>query len=272
MKIMMIDITKCNGCFACQIACKDEHVDNDWSPYAKPQPDTGHFWMHTELVERGQYPKVKVAYVPKPCMHCGACISSVPEGTIYRRDDGIIIIDPEKSKGRKEIVQACPYGCIYWNQELNIPQKCTFCAHLLDQGLIKEPRCVEACPTGALVFGEQGEFKSLIREKKAEILRPELGLKSRVYYVGLPKRFVAGTVMFGDTDECAEDVDVALIGNGYQETVKTNNYGDFEFEGLNADKKFTVQIKHPAYTSREFLTQTNQDVYLGEIVLTPWKV
>lgn len=41
MKAILVDISKCNGCFNCQIACKDEHVDNDWSPYAKPQPDLG---------------------------------------------------------------------------------------------------------------------------------------------------------------------------------------------------------------------------------------
>ncbi len=47
-KVMIIDITKCNGCYNCQIACKDEHVGNDWTPIAKPQPDTGQFWMKVE--------------------------------------------------------------------------------------------------------------------------------------------------------------------------------------------------------------------------------
>jgi hypothetical protein len=79
---------------------------------------------------------------------------------------------------------------------------------------------------------------------------------------------VAGTVIFGDTDECAENVDVTLTAKGSRETKRTNNYGDFEFEGLNADKEFTVEIKHPGYASREFLIQTKTDVYLGEIVLT----
>ena len=270
MKVMLIDITKCNGCFNCQIACKDEHVDNDWSPYARPQPDMGHFWMHVNVVERGKYPKVKVAYVPKPCMHCEviACMKGAPEGAVYKRQDGIVIIDPKKSKGQKQIVAACPYGCVYWNEELNIPQKCTFCAHLLDGGMIKEPRCVESCPTGALTFGEYDEFKSIIKEKKAEVLNPEFGLKPCVYYIGLPKRFVAGTVIFGDTDECAENAYVALIGRGNERTIRTNNYGDFEFEGLSADQKFSVKIEYPSYAPREFEVQTRTDVYLGEIVLT----
>ena len=50
MKAFYIDLSVCNGCYCCQIACKDEHVANDWTPYAKPQPDTGQFWIGlTEL-------------------------------------------------------------------------------------------------------------------------------------------------------------------------------------------------------------------------------
>ena len=142
MKAILIDITRCNGCFNCQIACKDEHVDNDWSPYAKPQPDMGHFWMRVNEVERGVVPKVKVSYIPKLCLQCEnpPCEKAARDGAVYRRKDGIVIIHPEKSKGQREILESCPYGCIFWNGELDIPQKCTFCAHLLDQGW-KEPRC-----------------------------------------------------------------------------------------------------------------------------------
>jgi hypothetical protein len=88
-----------------------------------------------------------------------------------------------------------------------------------------------------------------------------------VYCIGLPKRFVGGTVIFGDTDECPENVNATLTAKGYRETVRTNNYGDFEFEGLNVDKEFTIQIKHPGYASRDFPIQTKTDVSLGGIVL-----
>ncbi len=269
MKTMIIDINKCNGCYNCQIACKDEHVDNDWSPYAKSQPDLGQFWMHVANVERGKYPKVKVAYVPKPCMQCNdpGCLKAARNGAIYKRDDGIVIIDPEKSKGQKQIVESCPYGCIYWNEELGIPQKCTFCAHLLDQGW-KEPRCVEACPTGALVFGEYEELNDLIQGNGMELMNPEFGLNPCVYYSGLPKKFVAGTVLFGDKNECAEDVSVILIDQATEQKVKTNNYGDFEFEGLMSDKEFSVKIEYPGYASQVFNVVTKDDVYLGEIILT----
>lgn len=268
MKVMIVDINRCNGCYNCQIACKDEHVDNDWSPYANPQPDTGQFWMHVGEIERGQYPKVKLVYFPKPCMQCQepACLQNVSEGAVYKREDGIVIIDPEKSWGQKQITSACPYGCIYWNEELNIPQKCTFCAHLLDQGW-KIPRCVESCPTEALIFGEYKDLESILKGKKAEVLHPEFGLGPSVYYVGLPKRFVAGTVIFGDKDECAENVGVTLTGQEIERTTNTNNYGDFEFEGLKAGEDFWVKVEYPGYTQKVFKVQTEDDVYLGEIIL-----
>jgi Fe-S-cluster-containing dehydrogenase component len=56
MKVMLIDYAVCNGCYNCQIACKDEHCGNDWTPIAKPQRRQGHFWHMVTSEERGTYP------------------------------------------------------------------------------------------------------------------------------------------------------------------------------------------------------------------------
>ena len=275
MKAFVIDVGICNGCYCCQIACKDEHVDNDWSPYAKPQPDLGHFWMHVGEVERGEVPKVKVAYVPKPCMQCEdpPCQYAARGEAVYKRKDGIVMIDPEKSQGQKKIVKACPYGCIYWNEESNIPQKCTFCAHLLDQGW-KEPRCVEACCTGALIFGEYDKLKDMVKKRKAEILNPEFVLKPRVYYIGLPKRFVAGTILCSKMNEPLENTKITLSNLSTRKaiTTKANNYGDFEFEGLEIDGRYSALIEKAGYQQKKIgPIHTEKDVYLGEIKLSPKK-
>ena len=66
-KVFLVDVAKCNGCYNCQIVCKDEHCGNDWRPYAAPQPETGQFWMRLEEKTRGQVPVVKVAYKPVMC-------------------------------------------------------------------------------------------------------------------------------------------------------------------------------------------------------------
>jgi Fe-S-cluster-containing dehydrogenase component len=267
---MLIDIDKCTGCYNCFLACRDEHYGNDFPPISSAQPFKDHFWMQIIERERGKYPKVKVSFIPKPCMHCDdpPCAKVSVNQAVYKRPDGIVIIDPEKSVGQKEIVSSCPHRVIFWNEAKNIPQKCTLCAHLLDQGW-KEPRCVEACPTGALAFVDLDDPKSEVTKlwSTGQALAPELELKPRVKYLAIPKRFVAGAVLLKDRDECAENAKVALTGRKKKQTVKTNNFGDFEFEGLGEGEAFTVKVEYPGYAPQSFEVQTKTDVYLGDILL-----
>ena len=269
-KVFIIDVTKCVACYNCFIACKDEFVDHPWLPYSEAQADSGPAWMKIEEVERGQFPKVKVCYVPQPCMQCESppCVKAARNGAAHQRQDGIVIIDPQKSKGQRQIVKACPYGSIYWNEELGIPQKCTFCIHLLEQGW-KEPRCVEVCPTQALRFGEKAEFADEIA--KAEQLHPEYRRKPSVYYLGLPKTFVAGTVYCSNSGDCVEGAKVLLIPKAKVKTLTTmtNNYGDFEFEGLEGGSTYSLKIEAGGYypvTVEDIYAE--KDVYLEDIRLT----
>jgi tetrathionate reductase subunit B len=270
-KVFVIDLTKCNGCHNCQIVCKDEHVANDWTPIAKPQPDIGQFWIEVTEKVRGTVPKVKVAYRPHLCMHCdqAPCIEACPvEGGIYKREDGLVIIDPVKCTGCRLCVDACPYENVIWfNEDLNIAQKCTGCAHLLDDGWT-EPRCADACPTNCLQFLDEAEAKKLIAG--AEVWKPELKKKvePRVYYLGLPKKFIAGTVY----DPKAEEV---LIGatctltpaGGKPLTTETDAYGDFWFEGI-PDGLYDLEIRSGRKVKRfKGLDTTAADINLGDIPL-----
>jgi Fe-S-cluster-containing dehydrogenase component len=268
---LLIDMKRCNGCYGCFMACRDEFCGNDHLPYSAAQPYSGHFWMRIIERERGSYPKVKMSYIKVPCMHCddAPCVSQHP-GKVYKRPDGIVIIDPVKAKGSKEILDSCPYRVIYWNEENGLPQKCTLCAHLLDQGW-KEPRCVEVCPTKALLFGDmddpESEVSRRLAEEQGEALHPEYGLKETVRYLNLPKRFIAGSLVFGDTDKCAGDVVVTLFGQGEKRETTTNSFGDFEFEGLDKDREYVIGIDRPGYGVKELKVYTKTDRYLGDIVL-----
>jgi len=269
MKAFVIDVSKCNGCYSCQIVCKDEHVGNDWTPYAKPQPDTGHFWLKQNEFVRGTVPKVKVYYHPVLCMHCGdaPCIPVCPiEDAIYKRDDGLVIIDSTKCTGCKNCVDSCPYGVIYFNENLNIAQKCTGCAHLLDRGW-KEPRCTDACPTEAIKFGEESELSDLI--SKAEILHPEFETKPRVYYLNLPKRFVAGTVYDPGEKEVIIGATCILMDSDSDEkfTATTDGFGDFWFEKLKVGT-FSLTIGNDGKTKTIDSINTEKDVNLGDIPLS----
>lgn len=269
---MVIDITKCVGCYNCFLACKDEHCGHEFPGYTEAQPMTGQFWMKLIEKERGKFPKVKTAYIPLTCMQCqdATCIKMAENGAVYRRSDGIVIIDPTKAKGQRQLVSSCPYRVIYWNEEKKLPQKCTFCAHLLDEGW-KEPRCVELCPSGALVFGDlddpSSEVAKLMATGTTKPLHPEYGLKENVTYIGIPGKFIAGTVAYGDTDECAGGVTVTLSGNGTAKEIKTDGFGDFEFESLPENAGYTVKITATNYKGKELKVKTRTDVYLDVIKL-----
>lgn len=266
-KVFIVDPAQCNGCRNCQIACKDEHCDNDWSPVALPQPDTGHFWLDVNETVRGSVPKVKVSYVVELCQHCGdaPCMKAAPDA-VYRRDDGLVIVDPEKAKGKRELVEACPYGAIFYNEELDVPQKCTGCAHLLDEGW-SVPRCVDACPHNAIRFGDESEFADELAS--AEFIAPERADADRphVYYLNMPKRFVAGIVVDLESDEVVIGAQVTLENSETSELLQTetDEFGDFWFHQVDA-ALHNVYVEAEGYMTRLVKADaTSEDCNIGPI-------
>ncbi len=269
-KAIIVDVTKCVGCYNCLISCKDEHTDNGWLPYTKPQPHEKTWWMKVQEIERGTQTKVKVSWVPQPCMQCEnpPCMKAAQGGAVYKRSDGIVVIDPTKSVGQTQLVGSCPYGVIYWNNDLNIPQKCVFCAHLLDAGR-QAPRCVSACPTSALVFGEYDDLKKTIDAKGAAVLHPEYDTNPRVYYVGIPKTFIAGALIDGATGECLAGADVTCKDTAAATTftAKSDAFGDFWVDGLEVKKTYQLTISSPGKTAWTKSITPDKDMNLGEITL-----
>jgi Fe-S-cluster-containing dehydrogenase component len=275
---MIIDVAKCENCNNCILTNKDEHVDNDFPGYAAPQPLHGHDWIRIERRVRGEGEMVDAAYLTITCNHCdnAPCINAAKDGAIFKRPDGIVIIDPVKAKGQKELVAACPYGAIYWNEELQLPQKWIFDAHLLDQGW-KEPRWTQACPTGCAkaVNIEDEQMQVLVDKEGLEVLHPEFNTRPRVYYKNLhrfTKSFIGGSVATtsDSDDECLGGAKVALFKGDLQlEVLTTDYFGDFKFDKLDPDSgPYRVEISHPEYGSKSIeVSSVGDSRYLGLITI-----
>ena len=192
---------------------------------------------------------------------------------VTRRPDGIVLIDMEKAKGNKALVDACPFGAIYWNEELNVAQKCTMCAHLLDDKEWKPgiPRCVHTCPTGAMKFYqlEPAEFAKLAQKEGFEGFRSaELKNQPHVLYKNLhkyTKNFIsAGILMNGD---CFENATVTLKNkSGVLATQKTNFFGDFKFDGLE-NGEYTVDVDAAGVKASCTVVIDNASLNLGFVKL-----
>jgi len=235
---LVIDVARCHDCNDCFIACKDEFAMNPWLPYTDEQERHGPRWMNIERKERGQYPRIDVNFLPKPCQHCkdAACAKAFPD-VVSKREDGVVIFDAEKAKGKKDLVAACPYGAIWYNEEKGAAQKCIMCAHILDGNAgasICMPRCAHSCPTVAIQFysEEPEDFKKRVAEEGLERYQADVSDDGLVWYKNLyrfTKCFIAGGLL--KDGECAEGVTVSLKGADAEDQV-TNYFGDFCFDGL----------------------------------------
>lgn len=251
MKTILIDAGKCIDCRNCQIACKDEFCDNDWSPLAAKQ-GSRQYWIRIVNEEAGQGERVRMERVPLLCQQCkdAPCMKASEGGAAYRRQDGIVIIDPEKAKGQRKIMDACPYGVIYWNEKLDIPQKCTMCAHLQDAG--KQPRCTTACPTDALTFIDADDLANEeLLPQPLEKLYPQYGTDPQIIYQDLPKPFIGGEVCNGNGQKCLADV---VIEATHQVTGQvfgavTDEFGDFWLKGLEPGF-YTVAFMKDGYAPK----------------------
>jgi Fe-S-cluster-containing dehydrogenase component len=274
---MIIDVAECTNCQLCTLATMDEYVGNAWPGYAAPMPRHGHKWINILQKERGQAPMIDIAYVPTMCNHCdnAPCIKAAKDGAITKRDDGIVVIDPVKAKGQKQLVDACPYGHIWWNEDLGLPQAWPFDAHLIDQGW-QQTRGQQSCPTGAMraIKVEDAEMDRIARDEGLAVMKPELGTRPRVYYRHLWRYstcFIGGSLSAeqGGAVDCVEGAKVRLMKAGQPVAETTSdNYGDFKFDKLDENSgAYTVEIEAPGRPRKAVEAKLGESVNLGEIRL-----
>ncbi|MFC2133637.1 DMSO/selenate family reductase complex B subunit [Bacteroidota bacterium] len=145
------DANSCSGCKACQVACKDK---NDLP--------VGILWRRVYDLTGGNWEKKGEAWISKvvsynlsmSCNHCEdpICVTNCPTTALFKREDGIVLIDESKCIGCKYCEWTCPYGAPQYDSENGVMTKCDFCYDYIEEG--KNPSCVDACPMRALEFGE----------------------------------------------------------------------------------------------------------------------
>ncbi|MDH3975561.1 MAG: 4Fe-4S dicluster domain-containing protein [Deltaproteobacteria bacterium] len=175
---MLIDLRRCIGCHACSVACKAEY-----------EVPVGRYRSWVKYTDKGKYPNVVRQFLPRLCNHCehAGCERVCPTSATYKRDDGTVQIEGSKCIGCKYCMLACPYEARFINPVTGTADKCSFCVHRVDEGIV--PACVQTCIGEARIFGDVNDPKSEISEyiskHPVKVLNPASGNDPHVYYIGL---------------------------------------------------------------------------------------
>ncbi|MCL1798520.1 MAG: 4Fe-4S dicluster domain-containing protein [Eggerthellaceae bacterium] len=199
---MAIDKARCSGCNACSMTCKVENNVPDTVWWSRAVSVGGDY----RYTPAGEYPHgLSMSFYTLACQHCGkpACVAVCPvDGATYRREDGIVMQDPELCIACRLCMQACPYDVrSYVNGEPqytlgfavgdadvrehpgNSIEKCSFCYHRIDRG--ERPACVDICPAQARHFGDlddpQSTLSQVLASRSFHQLLTERGTNPSVY-------------------------------------------------------------------------------------------
>lgn len=218
---MVIDLDRCTGCEACVVACR---VENNIPTVGPEEAAKGRSmnWIRIERYFEGEFPDVKVKFMPVLCQHCeeAPCEPVCPVYATYHTDEGLNAQVYNRCVGTRYCANNCPYTVRFFNffdpkwdapleKALNpevsvrtrgVMEKCTFCIQRIRKGEEKAkdegrevrdgdvvPACVQTCTTKAMYFGNiadpESEVSKLSKSNRASRLLEDLGTKPKVIYL-----------------------------------------------------------------------------------------
>lgn len=172
----LIDVSKCIGCKACQVACMEwndlrDEIGTNVGVYDNPADLSENSWTLMRFAEY-ENPKGDLEWLIRKdgCMHCAdpGCLKACPSpGAIVQYANGIVDFHEESCIGCGYCITGCPFNIPRLSRKDKKVYKCTLCSDRVAVGL--EPACVKACPTGAIVFGTKDDMKEHAAERIVDL-------------------------------------------------------------------------------------------------------
>jgi Fe-S-cluster-containing dehydrogenase component len=176
---MLYDATKCIGCKACVVACREANgmpTESSTGLWDDPVDLSG----STRNVIKAYAEGDSTSFMKAQCMHCTdpACVSACMLGALHKAEFGIVAYNKDRCIGCRYCQVACPFNVpkFQWNTATPLIVKCELCRHRLAEG--KEPGCTTVCPTKAVIFGKRSD---LLAEAKRRLEQFPERYVNRVY-------------------------------------------------------------------------------------------
>ncbi|WP_134562379.1 formate dehydrogenase subunit beta, partial [Pseudomonas aeruginosa] len=172
----LIDVSKCIGCKACQVACSEwnelrDEVGHNHGTYDNPMDLTADSWTVMRFTEHeNEAGNLEWLIRKDGCMHCAepGCLKACPSpGAIVKYANGIVDFNQDKCIGCGYCITGCPFDIPRISQKDHKAYKCSLCSDRVSVGM--EPACVKTCPTGAIVFGSKEDMKEHAAERIVDL-------------------------------------------------------------------------------------------------------
>ncbi|UOF93893.1 MAG: formate dehydrogenase subunit beta [Bordetella sp.] len=172
----LIDVSKCIGCKACQVACMEwndlrDEVGENVGIYDNPSDLTENSWTVMRFSEyENEDGNLEWLIRKDGCMHCEdpGCLKACPSpGAIIQQNNGIVDFYEENCIGCGYCITGCPFNIPRISKKDKKAYKCTLCSDRVAVG--QAPACAKVCPTGAIEFGTKTDMIQQANERIVDL-------------------------------------------------------------------------------------------------------